>query len=85
MKPVGRPAVIGEQQEPEPDLRDEERLGQRDQVRDEAARLTPAVVREAREQRGAEGRSEHEECHGVMSRQHRRPTLQGGVDFPASG
>ena len=60
--------VIGEQEEPEPNLRHEERLGKRDQVRDEPAWLTPAVVRQASERSGAEGRSEHEECHGVMSR-----------------
>ncbi len=63
-----RPPVIGEKEEPEPDLRHEERLCERDQVRDETARLTPAVIGEAREGRRAEGRSKHEECHGVMSR-----------------
>jgi len=60
--------MIGEEEQPEPDLRDEERLRERDQVRDEAARLAAAAVRKARERRGAEGRSEDEECHGVVGR-----------------
>jgi hypothetical protein len=60
--------VIGEEQQPEPDLRDEQRLRERDQVRDEAARLAAAVVRDGRKGRGTEGRCKDEECHGVMSR-----------------
>ena len=63
-----RAPVIGEQEEPKPDLRHEERLGKRDEVRNETAWLTPPVVRQARERSSPEGRSEHEECHGVMSR-----------------
>ena len=60
--------MIGEQEQTEPDLRNEQCLRERDRVRDEAARLAPAVVREAGERSGAESRSENEECHGVMSR-----------------
>ncbi len=60
--------MIGEEQEAEPDLRDEERLGEREQVRDDAPRLAMAVVREAGERGGAERRSEDEECHGVVGR-----------------
>ena len=63
-----RAPVVGEQEEPKPDLRHEERLGKRDEVRDETAWLTSPVVRQTRERSRPEGRSEHEECHGVMSR-----------------
>ena len=68
VEPVRGAAVIGEQQQAEADLRDEERLREREQVRDEAPRLAPAVVREAGERGGAEGRGEDEECDGVMGR-----------------
>ena len=43
---VRRAVVVGEEQQPEPDLRDEQRLGEREQVRHEPARLAAAVVRE---------------------------------------
>ena len=53
VQPVRRAAVVGEQQQPEPDLGDEQRLGEREQMRDEAARLPAAVVREPGEDRRA--------------------------------
>ena len=42
---VGRAMVAREEQQPEPDLRDEQRLGEREQVCEEPARLAPPVVR----------------------------------------
>jgi hypothetical protein len=68
VEPVRGAAVIGEQEQPEPDLRDEERLRERDQVRDEAPGFTPAVIREPGEDGSAEGRGEDEECNDVVGR-----------------
>jgi hypothetical protein len=60
--------VIGEQEQPEPNLGDEQRLRERKQVRDDAARLPVAVVRKAGERGGAECRRQDEECNGVVGR-----------------
>ena len=35
MELVGGAPVVGEEQQPEPDLRDEQRLGEREQLREE--------------------------------------------------
>ena len=70
--------VVGEKQQPETDLSDQQCLCQGQQVRDDAARLPTAVVSEPGERGGAPGRREDEECHGAVRRYHRRRTLQGG-------
>ncbi len=60
--------MVGEQQEAEAHLRDDQRLREREQVRDEAARLAPAVIRDPGEHGGAERREEDEECDCAMGR-----------------
>ena len=68
VEPLRRAPVVGEEQEPEPDLGDEERLREREQVRDDPARLAPPVVGDGPDRSGAERRREHEECDGVVRR-----------------
>src|SRR4051812_12427050 len=63
-----RATVIAQEQEPEPDLRDQHRLGERKEMREVAARLAASVVGDARKDRGAPGEGQHEECDGVMRR-----------------
>jgi hypothetical protein len=60
--------VVGKKQEPEPDLGDEEGLREGEQMRDEPARLTVAVVRDASEDGRGPGDAEDEECDGVVGR-----------------
>ncbi|MDX6467914.1 MAG: hypothetical protein QOI27_2954, partial [Gaiellaceae bacterium] len=68
VQPVRRAMMLGEQQEPEPHLGDDQRLGEREHVRDDAAGLPAAVVREAREHGAAPRRREHEKRHSAMGR-----------------
>src|SRR4051812_2133488 len=69
-----RPPVIGEEQQAEPDLADEQRLREREQMGEEAARLAAAVVRPAAEHGRAEGDDEDDERERVVGREH-TPTL----------
>ena len=63
-----RATVIGKQQQPEPNLGDEQRLRECEQVRDDAARFPVAVVREAGERSSAERRRQDEECNSAVGR-----------------
>src|SRR3954453_7022670 len=63
-----RPPVIAQEQQPEPDLRDQHRLGKRKQMREKAAGLPATVVGDAGKDRRAPGEGEYEECDGVMRR-----------------
>jgi hypothetical protein len=63
-----RAPVVREEDQAEPDLRHQQRLGRGEQMRDDATRLAAAVVRPAGECGRTEGRSEHEECDDVMGR-----------------
>jgi AhpC/TSA family len=69
-----RAPVVGEEDEPEADLRDEKRLCGGKEMRDDAARLGAPVVRPAGERGGAERRGEDEKGDGVMD------TDQGALD-----
>jgi hypothetical protein len=60
--------VVGEEQQAEPDLRDEHRLREGDQMRHDPARLSPAPVCVAGERRGTPRRSKDEECNRVVRR-----------------
>ena len=62
-----RAAVVGEQQQAERDLGDDERLGEREQLRDERCpRAAPARQNAAAEASDADG--DHEECIDVVGR-----------------
>src|SRR3954447_3111259 len=63
-----RAAVVAQEQEPEPDLRDQHGLGEREEMREVAPRLAAAVIGDSGEDRGAPRQREHEECDGVMRR-----------------
>ena len=68
MEAVRRAVMVGEQQQSEPDLRDEERLRQREEMGDDPARLPPPVVGGQRGDPRSERRHEHEECDRVVRR-----------------
>jgi len=63
-----RTVMVGEEQQAHADLRDEQRLGEREKVGHEPARLASAVVREPGESCSAPGRGEHEECDNAVCR-----------------
>jgi hypothetical protein len=60
--------VVAQEQEPEPDLGDQERLRECDQVRDPAARLTVPVVRKGGGGGGSPRRRKNEECNRAVGR-----------------
>ena len=60
--------MIGEEEQAEPYLGDQQGLRECEQVRDDAVGLAAAVIREAGEPSRAERRSQDEECHGVVGR-----------------
>ena len=62
VEPLGGAPVVGEEQQAEPDLRDEQRLGEREQVRDDAARLAPPVVREPASAAAPQVAASDQEC-----------------------
>ncbi len=68
MQLVSRPPVVGEQQEPEPDLGDEQGLRQREQVRDEAAGAAPPPEHEPADERRQRRHADHQEGEGVVRR-----------------
>src|SRR5262245_23276631 len=68
VEPVRCPVVVREEEEPEPDLGDEQSLREREQVRDDASRLAPPVIRDAGEDRGGPRDPEHEVCDGAVRR-----------------
>ena len=63
---VGRTLVAREEQQPEPDLRNEQRLREREQVRDGPAGARAPGVERGR--RGEEAHPDHEECVHVVHR-----------------
>ena len=69
-----RALVLGEQEQTERDLGDEDGLCEREQVRDDRPRLPLPQVGDPGDERGAPRDREHEECDGVVDRQH-RPTM----------
>ena len=70
MELVGGAVAAREQQQPERHLGDDDRLRERDQVRDPGARGRPAVGDEPGDGGGEAGR-DHEERDRVVRRQHR--------------
>ncbi len=60
MQLVRGAALVGQQEQAEPDLCDEERLREREQVRDDAPRAAPAPVDEAADGRGQRRHRDHE-------------------------
>ena len=58
---VGGTAVVGEEQQAEADLGDEERLGEREQMREPAARHAPPPVDEPAGERRERGHADDEE------------------------
>ena len=75
---VRRPMMAREKQEPEPDLRDEQRLREREQMRQKPARLALAVVRPGSRRRRPERRSEDREGDGMVDADH-GPAEPSGV------
>jgi hypothetical protein len=75
VQPVRRPVVLREQEQPEPDLRDEQRLREREQVRDDPPGLGAPVVRPRAGGGCAEGDREDKECDGVVDGDQCGPNL----------
>jgi hypothetical protein len=68
MRPFVRVAMVGQEQQPDGDLRHDQRLGQREGVRyQRASAPSPAICHE-RENGGEQADSYHEECQRVMHR-----------------
>src|SRR4051794_31795935 len=68
MQMLRRASVVAQEQQPEPDLRNQHCLGEREEMREVPAGLATAVVGDAGEDRRSPGEGEHEECDGVMRR-----------------
>ncbi len=68
--------VARQQQEPEADLRDDEGLGKREHVREQAARLGVAVVRPPADRRRGERSGDDRERHRMVNADH------GGGAYP---
>jgi hypothetical protein len=61
--------MIGQEQEPDDDLRDDQRLSQSEPVRDQHAAAAPwPAIRDEREHGGNQTDSDYEECQRVMHR-----------------
>jgi hypothetical protein len=60
--------VAAEEEQAEADLRDQDGLRERDQVRDEPARLAAAVIGDPRGKGLPPRHGEHEECDGAVRR-----------------
>jgi hypothetical protein len=68
MEPMRGAMVVGQEQQAETHLGDQESLRERDQVRDQAVRLTPPQVGETGEHGRTPRRPQDEKCDGVMHR-----------------
>ncbi len=68
MEAIGRPPMVTEEEEAEPDLRNENRLRQREQLRDDAPGSTSSPVCDECRGGGGEAHGDHEECDDVMRR-----------------
>ena len=68
MELLARPPVVREEQQPEPNLGDEQRLAQRQDVREDAPGRLAAEVHESARKSGEDGHAQHEECKCVVGR-----------------
>src|SRR5947208_688743 len=75
MELVGRPVVARQEEEAETDLGHEQRLGEREQMREQSARLSVTVVRPRAGRRRAEGRGDDRKGDGMVDAEHRRRSL----------
>ena len=61
--------MVGQEQQPDDDLRDNQRLGQGEPVRYQRAASGPSpAIRHERERRGNQADSDYKECQRVMHR-----------------
>jgi len=74
--------VVGQEQQAEPDLGDEEGLGERQQMGDDAARLAPAQVGEPADKGRRPRHPQYEECDRVVRRYHRSTMIAEGQEAP---
>jgi len=69
MHPLVGAAMIGQEQEPDDDLCDDQRLGQSETVRNQHAAAGPSpAIRDEREHGGNQADSDYKECQRVMHR-----------------
>jgi hypothetical protein len=69
MHPIVRVAMVGQQQQPDGDLRHDQRLGQREAVRYQGASAAASpAIRHERRHRGEQADGYHQECQRVMHR-----------------
>jgi hypothetical protein len=74
---LGGAPVVGEEQQPEPDLGHEQRLSQDEQVRDQSAGQTPAPVDETADERSERGDTDDEKREQAVGVQHPRSLTSG--------